>query len=169
VIAIGTGLLGEPGQEAIVAPFKTGKNVIVEQDLASPVPMSILVEQLRGFVADHQAEIVSVDENVTRLKLGGGWFFRRSGDRRVPLFVDLSFRDVVRENEELGKRRLETVIHVSVVLQRARDRRRADAVDLARQLVASLKSYLMAGFTPADTVLEPRDPDEEGPSGGPPA
>ncbi|MBI1904279.1 MAG: diguanylate cyclase [Planctomycetia bacterium] len=145
VIVIGTGLSGEPGQqEESAAPFRTGKNVILEQDLASPVPMSILIEQLRGFVADHQAEIVTVDENVTRLKIGGGWFFRRRGDRRVPLFVDLAFRDVVQENEDLGKRRVETQIHVSVVLQRARDRRRTDAVDLARQLVASLKSYLMA-------------------------
>jgi hypothetical protein len=75
---------------------------------------------------------------------GSTGFFRRRADRKVPLNMELSLTDGTAAAGPNGGAASKTFIRVRVLLQRHRDRRHADGLDRARQLLASLKSYLMA-------------------------
>jgi diguanylate cyclase (GGDEF)-like protein len=154
VVQLGTGIAGEedPTGAGAKAKSKTKKapsqpGFLAEQHLVTLVPMGIAIEKLRGFVADHQAEIVSIEGSDVRLKLGqtGGLFFRRSSDRQVAFVVDLRFEEDKRGEDKkplaIGS---QTRIHVTVSPQRNRDRRRSDAEERAKLLLASFRAYLMA-------------------------
>ncbi len=162
VVQLGSGISG--GDEALIRRAATAKNLIAEQHLVTAVPLSIAIEKLRGFVADHHAEIVSIEENEVQLRVGSSWgFLRRRADRSVPMIVDLKFeeRAVVSQNPGADAASVGgTRIHVAMVLVKKRDRRRDAAVACARKLLASLRAYLMA----ADDVFEPAEVREEGES-----
>jgi hypothetical protein len=103
-----------------------------------------VIEKLRGFVADHQAEILAVDDVTVRMQVGTpGGLFRRLNDRHVPCFVHLTFVGGNASDPE-NPYRGGTRLFVEVLLQRSRDRRRKDAAQRGRQLLSSLRSYLMA-------------------------
>ena len=129
--------------------------VVLEQDLVTPVPIAMAVEKLRGFVADHLAKIVSLHGNRVRLQIDDrAGLMRRRGDRSVSFSVELQFGEETLQNPEspdphaiVGSR---TRIHVTVSPRKNRDRRRADVGDRAREVLTSLRSYLMAA--PADTA-----------------
>jgi hypothetical protein len=143
VVQLGTGLRSAAAAGELPAHADT--NVLIEQDLAALVPPSLVVEKLRGFVSDHQAEIASVEERDVRLHFPGiSGFFRRRADRRVGLNMELTLTDASSAAGPNGGVASKTFIRVRVLLQRNRDRRNADALDRARQLLSSLKSYLMA-------------------------
>jgi diguanylate cyclase (GGDEF)-like protein len=152
VVQLGTGIGGVEEDAAAGGKAKSKKapsqpGFLAEQHLVTLVPMGIAIEKLRGFVADHQAEIVSIEGNDVRLKLGqtGGLFFRRSTDRQVAFVVDLRFEEDKRGDDRKPLANgSQTRIHVTVSPQRNRDRRRADAEERARLLLASFRAYLMA-------------------------
>ena len=121
------------------APSQPG--YLAEQHLVTLVPMGVAIEKLRGFVADHQAEIVSIEGSDVRLKLGqsGGLFFRRSSDRQVAV----RRRPALRGRQAAARTAsrwptAQTRIHVTVTPQRNRDRRRADAEERARAAAGQL-------------------------------
>ena len=143
VVQLGTGLRQAAAEGEVRADATS--NVLLEQDLSALVPPSLLIEKLRGFVSDHQAEISSVAERDVRLSFpGAGGFFRRRADRKVGLNMEVSMTDASSAAGPNGGVASKTFVRVRVSLQRSRDRRNADALDRARQLLASLKSYLMA-------------------------
>jgi diguanylate cyclase (GGDEF)-like protein len=124
----------------------------LQQDLVTPVPIKMAIEKLRGFVADHQAKIVAIDNNRVQLEIDdrptNG--FRRLTDRPVCFRVDLCF-----EEEEFRTDRAEsgqsscggttrTKIKVAVSPRNDRDRRRKDVTARAREVLTSFRSYLMA-------------------------
>ncbi len=159
VVQLGTGLLGDEDHRSLESADGES-NLLAEQSLVSTVPMSMAIEKLRGFVADHHAEIVSVEGHHVRLRIGGsGGFFRRSTDRKCPCFVELQFEDVSGKPQHDADglpKNIRSRIHATVALQRQRDRRRHDAPDRARQLLASLRAYLMAvEETPSGLPPEP--------------
>lgn len=163
VVQLGTGI-GD--QEDATAGNKgkgkkqpTQPSFLAEQHLITLVPMGIAIEKLRGFVADHQAEIVSIEGSDVRLKVGqsGGLFFRRSSDRQLAFIVDLHFAEDKRGDDRKPLAGgAQTRIHVTVSPQRNRDRRRADAEERARLLLASFRAYLMA--TEDHREIEPATP-----------
>ena len=122
---------------------------LIDTHLATMVPLGIAVEKLRGFVADHHAQIISVDRNCMRLQFGGSTFgfFRRSTDRPVRLVLD-----VVAEEEQIaasprggaGTLVPRTRFHVVINPVKSRDRRSGIAEEQANKVLASLKAYLMA-------------------------
>lgn len=167
VVQLGTGLQAADDEMA-VAPSQGDTNLVAEQTLVSTVPLSMIIEKLRGFVADHHAEIVRVTSHEVRLKIGssGGFFFRRSSDRKCPCFIDLTFEEIFGKQQGADglPRNIRTRIRVLVSLQRQRDRRRRDMAERARQLLASLRAYLMAmdvtpGFTVDPPIEEPSTPE----------
>jgi hypothetical protein len=107
----------------------------------------VAAEKLRGFVADHHAEIVAIDEDhvVLHLEVQNDAPGRRRIDRAVPFQIELRFAEIRIEAED-GKpqQSTRTLIRAAVRPRRNRDRRRRDAIDRARLLVSSVKSYLMA-------------------------
>jgi diguanylate cyclase (GGDEF)-like protein len=154
VVQLGTGIGGEEEEQAPAVGKKkaaTQTNYLAEQHLVTLVPIALAIEKLRGFVADHQAELVSIEGSDVRLKIGqsGPLFFRRSTDQQVPFIVDLHFEEDKRgEDRKPLAGGARTRIYVTVTPQRNRDRRRGDAAERARMLLSSFRAYLMATEDP---------------------
>ncbi len=133
-----------------------GKERLLEQDLITPVPIKMAVEKLRGFVADHEAQIVAVEGNSVRLEITesrDSWM-RRLSDRPVSFCMELKLEEerVNQPAEQESKDfALRTKIHVAISPRRNRDRRRDDVTNRARQVLVSFRSYLMA----TDASTEP--------------
>jgi len=143
VVQLGTGLRNESTESARFQDVASG-NQLIEQFLVSMVPASIAIEKVRGFVADHQAKIDKADKTSLRIRFAGAsGFFRRQADRRVPMAMEIEFEQPEGEEKSVAANS-RTRIRVRVLVHRRRDRRHKDAIDRARQLLASLKSYLMA-------------------------
>ena len=159
VVQLGSGSAVEDPAEKV--GFWRRRAQLVKQDLLTPVPIQMAVEKLRGFVADHQATIVKIEQNKLELQIADSspQHRRRFGDRPVVFCVELSL-----EEEQLGKMQgdvrgpvtTRTRIHVAIVPQKNRDRRRADIAQRAHEVLVSLRSYLMASHDaqpPAEGIL----------------
>jgi diguanylate cyclase (GGDEF)-like protein len=163
VIQLGSGIPESHHRDASSGGFswfrRAPSETLLERSLLAVVPIAVLVEKLRGFVADHQAEILSTEESGVVLKIDGQNtpLLRRSSDRAVPFVIELRFQEKVSTPDADARTSRKpppsvgTLVHVVVRPKRQRDRRRRDAVERARQLLVSLKSYLMAHeFTEAN-------------------
>jgi diguanylate cyclase (GGDEF)-like protein/PAS domain S-box-containing protein len=119
---------------------------VLHRALATSVPLNVVVEKLRGFVADHHAQIESITENYLVLKIDGGGtsLLRRADDRPVPFFIELHFSDSASQVPANSGKMVRTLVQVTIRPQRSRDRRRRDVLERAQRLLASLKSYLVA-------------------------
>ncbi len=143
VVQLGTGFLtandsGDDGQ----TEDRDDAGALVEERLETFVPREIALEKLRGFSVDHHAEIVTWNERHVRLRFGQFWFalLRRRSDRQIPIEVEIE----IDERAATGGRGVRTSLCVSIKPCKNRDRRREAAGERARQLLASLKAYLMA-------------------------
>ncbi len=138
---------------------------VLEQYLVTLVPIKVAIEKLRGFIADHEAQVESIEESRVSMQVQGdaGPNYRRSSDRPVALMLELSFAEQRCRNQAPNNSPAalatpaitQTKIRVTARPRRSRDRRRANAVARARQLLASLRSYLMAteDYSPTDENL----------------
>lgn len=123
-----------------------------ECDIITPVPVDLAIEKLRGFIADHSAEIITVTENQVSLKLDalcpqGG---RRRADHQIALRAQLTLSEI-REDPPSRKHPSKTNVHVSLGPVRNRDRRNSELSSCFAQVVASLRSYLMGVIRDSDT------------------
>ncbi len=120
---------------------------LTQRRLVTVVPLQVAAEKLRGFVADQAAEIIEIEDNRLVLEITGQNLpmLRRTSDRATPFLMELDLEEVEPEAESrsAGKER-RTVVQVTIRPKRQRERRRDGADERARQLFASLKSYLMA-------------------------
>ena len=146
VVQLGVGSGGEEGTDVDTSPKR---GAFVEQVLATPVPISVVIEKLRGFVADHQAEVESADDGTVKLKIGVQDFeARRRADRLIQFTVDLRLEEELLQRGKTNEHTLGTIsrtkILVGVSPKTARDRRRSNAKTCGQQLLRSIRSYLMA-------------------------
>ncbi len=122
--------------------------VILHQQLVTPVPAAVAVEKLRGFVADHQARVIRLDGNHVELHVVDQRYRRRSSDRPIAFRVEVRMQEeqVSRPAPDGGAGRdvIQTRMFVTIAPLSHRDRRRSQAAERARELSASLRSYLMA-------------------------
>ena len=150
VVQLGAGISGgaEPQRKTSWFSwfFSTPTEQLLQRTLTTAVPLYIVVEKLKGFIADHYAEVVPVDDRRVSLKIdvGDPSSLRRTSDREVSLVIDLEFDEVKGTGNGKGQGVSRTLIHVAIRPQRGRDRRQRDVGDRARQLLGSLKSYLVA-------------------------
>jgi diguanylate cyclase (GGDEF)-like protein len=120
---------------------------VLRKELVTVVPLALAAEKLRGFVADHSAEILSIEENTVHLKIDEQHapLMRRWSDRPVPFLIELTFNETLELKEADGDSPPPRMsVRVLIRPKRQRDRRRRDVHARARKLLASLKSYLMA-------------------------
>jgi diguanylate cyclase (GGDEF)-like protein/PAS domain S-box-containing protein len=120
-------------------------------DILTPVPVDLAIEKLRGFIADHHAQVIHVEKNHVSLKLVAtcGQGGRRRIDRQIGLKADMSLEEIeIDPRKPLSCR--QTIVHVKLQPVRNRDRRSAELSECFRQVVASLKSYLMGEIRPRD-------------------
>jgi diguanylate cyclase (GGDEF)-like protein len=161
VVQLGCGIHGEEEDKSKVARGWWSRwfggaavgegNLLLEKWLVTAVPMKVTIEKLRGFVADHHAEIDSIEENVVKLKIDSQRLgaYRRANDRPISFQVELRFDEEnakVADGQSTWQR---TRICVAIRPRRGRDRRTKDASESARHVMASIKSYLVATETTA--------------------
>ncbi len=137
--------------------FAAGE-ALIEQQLASHVPIDVSVEKLRGFIADHHANVLELNGTRVVLAITCGppaRPFLSNSERRTRFTMELEFRED-REVQELPDGRkidhfLRTLIKVVIRPEKsARERRQRTVDDRARQLLISLRAYLMA----VDPIVE---------------
>jgi diguanylate cyclase (GGDEF)-like protein/PAS domain S-box-containing protein len=165
VVQLGGGMSEEKTTKKSWWPFQTwGSSALAEAKLISAVPIEIAVQKLRGFVSDQNAKIIKADENELLLEVTDRItsINRRKTDRSVTFVIEMRFAQhhVERSNTQglAAGKYLETSIDVAIRPRRDRDRRRDTTVNKARQLLGSLKSYLMAQENEGrwlDPVAEP--------------
>ena len=118
-----------------------------EFDIQTAVPVDLVVEKLRGFIADHQAEIISVSENQVDLKLNATYLVggRRRVDQRIALRAQLTLSESKNQvsGTGTGLGYVSTSVHVNLQPIRNRDRRGRELSSSIDQVLASLTSYLM--------------------------
>ena len=115
VVQLGSGLDARPEQRADDAAARPAKpddpDVVVQQTLVTPVPTKMAIEKLRGFVADHEANILKIDGNQIQLEIAEKCDsrLRRLTDRPVIFQLDLRFEEQrvrrERDNGEVDTRR----------------------------------------------------------------
>jgi diguanylate cyclase (GGDEF)-like protein/PAS domain S-box-containing protein/putative nucleotidyltransferase with HDIG domain len=152
VVQLGSGIEGEapaPKATGFWAWLRGGPapEQILKRTLSTSVPFKVVVEKMRGFVADHHAHIDTLTEDHLILKIDGASspVMRRTSDRSVPFLIELRFNESQLLTPGRGSGKIvRTLIQVIISPQRSRDRRRRDVVERAQRLLASLKSYLVA-------------------------
>jgi diguanylate cyclase (GGDEF)-like protein len=150
VVQLGDGMMEETVKRSWwpFRPWRGGS--LIEVELVTMVPIEVAVQKLRGFIADHAAKIVKTEENMLELALTDGHaeVNRRASDRPMTFVIrlQLSQRHMERANTQgfAAGSYVETRIGVTIRPRRDRDRRRDAAMEKARRLLGSLKSYLMA-------------------------
>jgi diguanylate cyclase (GGDEF)-like protein len=141
--------VGSGGEEETGADTSSKRGTVIEQVLVTPVPISVAIEKLRGFVADHQAEVESADGDTVKLRIAFQiQKARRRADRLVQFSVDLRLEEELVRRSAASDVGLDTIsrtrISVGISPRTNRDRRRPDAKTCGQQVLASLRSYLMA-------------------------
>jgi diguanylate cyclase (GGDEF)-like protein/PAS domain S-box-containing protein len=152
VVQLGSGSVGEEESKGLASFWSrkpAGPSQLIEKSLVTPVPVKMAVEKLRGFVADHQAKVVTIDGDQVRIEIDDtqAGRLRRFTDRPVTFQMDVKLAEERTSRESgpgSGEGVTRTRIQVSVKLRKHRDRRRTDLNDRARQVLASFKAYLMA-------------------------
>jgi diguanylate cyclase (GGDEF)-like protein/PAS domain S-box-containing protein len=150
VVQLGDGMMEETVKRSWW-PFRSWRGgALVEVNLVTAVPIEVAVQKLRGFIADHAAKIVKTDENELQLAVTDSHVEvnRRANERPMTFVIQLklSQRHTERSNTQgfAAGAYVETRIEVTIRPRRDRDRRRDAALEKARRLLGSLKSYLMA-------------------------
>jgi hypothetical protein len=165
VVQLGVGSGGEPADEPAASPprQRPPSASVIRQVLTTPVPLAMALEKFRGFVADHRAKIVKIEGAEVQLEIADDQpdRKRRFGDRPVVFQLDLRF-----EEERVEKARgdgpglivaLRTRMHVTIAPRRNRDRRRADILQRAAEVLVSFRSYLIASGEEEETAGAPPD------------
>jgi diguanylate cyclase (GGDEF)-like protein/PAS domain S-box-containing protein len=148
-LGAGSNVKQQPGKTKSQRRQADSKEKLLEKKLVTAVPIKMAVEKLRGFVADHDAKITSVDGNHICLEIEEQRFnrLRRMADRPAMFMIDLLIeeeRSRKNKNDPNESAHVRTRIRVVVMPQITRNRRRKDILRRANELLASLSAYLMA-------------------------
>lgn len=164
VVRIGAGLHETPSAPRQRGPLEwllgtSAPETVVARTLVTPVPAEMILEKLRGFASDHAAEVLRFDAQGASLKLTSAsqGFDRRMDDRPIPFRIELEFLPAD-ASERIAKTRLK----VGVFPLRSRDRRARNVVERARQIMNSVKSYLVAHEEASDASVVGQDEADEG-------
>lgn len=112
---------------------------MLSKRLRSNVPLNVVTEKVRGFIADNDAEVTAAHNNSVSLCFDDRHLptQRRNSDRPITLIMEVELQD----DQEVGSG---TLILVKITAQRGRDRRLEEAAERADRLFLSIKSYLIA-------------------------
>ena len=155
VVQLGTGSATVNGrakaEDGAPAAAAAAGDVLLQQQLMTAVPMSVAVEKLRGFVADHCAKIVEITDNNVRLRIDdqAAGQRRRRADRVIAFVVDLRFKEERGQRNQPGDdsnaqspsraRVPRTRILFTIHPKTGRDRRRDDTLARAKEVLVSFR------------------------------
>jgi diguanylate cyclase (GGDEF)-like protein/PAS domain S-box-containing protein len=147
VVQLGAGGAQSQQHESFWKRWFGSPSCAVEKKLITPVPLSVTVEKLRGFVADHDAQVVFANSEhvVLKLQQKGDHSGRRGSDGEVTFQIELSFAETqVPSANKRGDTSLRTAFHAVVRPLYLFDRRSRKVQKRAEQMLFSIKSYLLA-------------------------
>ncbi|REK15714.1 MAG: diguanylate cyclase [Planctomycetota bacterium] len=158
VIQLGDGLRQSASLEGKKPAAQTAGDVMIDTVLATSVPLKIAVEKLRGFVVDHDAEVLTIKNDRLDLQIESlqSKPTRRRSDRPVPFHVELHFSerrvDIKSAEGQVAGRSYRTQVRCVIRLHRNRDRRSRELMAQANAILSAIQSYLMANrdAPPAD-------------------
>jgi diguanylate cyclase (GGDEF)-like protein len=167
VVQLGAGLQTQEEPEKKKSWFSwfaatESKASIIEKEFLTAVPRDIAVEKLSGFIHDHKAEVIKVENDRVIIQMHSKQVqtHRRSNDRPMELLIDVRFEQVeVRPAGQRGSIQCQTRLWVTIRAAKVRDRRLANILTQATQLLISFKSYLLAQELTEDMktyIIEPR-------------
>ena len=149
VIQLGAGILvteqvPKPSWFSWMRGDRKKANALVTRTLIANVPLNLIAEKIRGFIADHAAEVKGIEDDRVELRINAAKLRTNSSGRTSNfVIVEMNFREQSRDPEVAEKRQTtRTFIDVRITPQKSTDRRTDD--HSARQILASLKSYLIA-------------------------
>ena len=150
VVQLGTGQ--ETADKPLVQvrrKMAAGEALIV-QDMASHVPIDVSIEKLRGFIADHHAHVVELEGSRVVLAVRCGAAARpllSTADRPTRFTMELDFHEEREIHETAAGVKVDqfqrTLIKVTIRPEKTRERRQKIVDERARQLLISLRAYLM--------------------------
>jgi diguanylate cyclase (GGDEF)-like protein len=130
-----------------------GGEMLIEQEFLSEAPLEHTLEKLRGFIADHDAQVLEASSHVVALRLGRRRAAAEGGslDRSVMFLLDLKVSAEAKAGSPGDKagspgesdRPPRTHIHVRLRPEKDRERRRAEVAQHGRELLSSFRAYLM--------------------------
>ena len=148
VVQLGAGASDSHEAPVVWGRAVPGSECCFSTELFTPMPLSVLREKLVGFVADHQAKVLKQDDNEMTMRLENRSPLRRRGDRNVSFEVALALgrREPLNSGADTGAKPgiSHSCVTVTIRPRRHRDRRREGIENAARDVIASLRSYLGA-------------------------
>ncbi|MEX0819846.1 MAG: diguanylate cyclase, partial [Pirellulaceae bacterium] len=108
VVQLGTGICEDEVKSKSsnwLAWFQTSPaEELLSRRLVTVVPMKVAAEKLRGFVSDHQASVLDIQDNRVTLKIDDeqSGFSKRGSDRPVPFLIELIFDEEANEGGQRG-------------------------------------------------------------------
>ncbi len=148
VVQLGVGTAPVDSAASNLRPRGRGTTQI-EQAMVTPAPLSRTIEKLRGFIADHDAHIISADttEVVLDVQARGPAGMKRSSDRPIRFIMEIRFEEErVTPADSEAKRAFRTHVDVLIRPRKHRERRQAQLNEHARNLIASFRTYLVAEY-----------------------
>ncbi|MFN3191615.1 MAG: diguanylate cyclase domain-containing protein [Aureliella sp.] len=141
--------------------FSSAGEPIAGSEYLASVPKEVAVQKLEGFINDHRAELVSIEEGKVVIRVEPNPDAMRSGERASAMILSVSITSV---NVACGSGirsdyQSRTKFAVTVCPYRARDRRSDSLLGQANQLLQSFQSYLVAEEIDDEMrtrIIEPR-------------
>lgn len=156
VVQLGVGNHGDGPQPVARRSWwgRTTSDTVVRQTLFSPIPLSLAIEKLHGFIADHQARIVKVQGNHLELEIEAKnpLRTRRRSDRPVFFTMQIAMGEErpAREGGAVRSR-----FEITVWPTTGRERRRRELAARLEEILVSFRSYL--SITERDEAGLPSD------------
>ena len=152
VVQLGRGLQAEEEPTKKASWFSwfsaaEAKATLLEKDYMTAVPRDIAIERLSGFINDHKAEIIKVEDNRVAIRINSreASSNRRVNDRTIELLMEVILEQVeVRSASGRGSSQRQTKMHLTFRAAKARDRRVVNVLQQATSLLISFRSYLVA-------------------------
>ena len=148
VVQLGAGSGESQDAPVIWGRAAPGSESCFSTELFTPMPLAVLREKLVGFVADHEAKVLTQDDDAILMRLENRSPQRRRGDRTVSFEVALNLGRRTGFDSgcpPTGNRGIPySCITVTIRPRRHRDRRREGIEGAARDVIVSLRSYLGA-------------------------
>lgn len=119
---------------------------IARADYLAAVPQEVAIQKLEGFINDHNAELISIEQSRVVIRVGSHKLAVRRGERPTCMIMNVEIKKVEVQcaNSRNTAYQSRTMFRVSLKPYRARDRRSDSIQGQATQLMLSIKSYLVA-------------------------
>lgn len=142
--------------------FRSNRSAILEKEYLASVPEEVAIQKLKGFIADHKAEVLSATSTHVSIRIDGqnSDGVRRRGERVAVIMLDINIQGVkICTHGRSKSYQNRTKFSVKARTIKARDRRSAVLMGQINQILHSFQAYVVAQEIDEAlraTIIEPR-------------